>query len=59
MTAKVVDEVSVSLSSIADSVHKDVYTAVGGLSSQPTAVFKEEAEEAHEGKPDENESGKM
>lgn len=56
MTAKVVDEVSVSLSSIADSVHKDVYTAVGGFSSQPTAVFKEEAEEEHEG---ENESGKM
>lgn len=55
MTAKVADEVTVSLRSVADSV----YTAVGGLSSAPTVVFKEEAEEEPEGRPGEDESGKM
>lgn len=60
MTAKTVDEVSASLSSIADSIPKDVYTAEGGLTSQTPIVFKEEAVEGeeHEGKPDENEGGK-
>lgn len=55
MTAKVADEVTVSLRSVADNV----YTAVGGLSSAPTVVFKEEAEEEPEGRPGEDESGKM
>lgn len=52
MAAKVVD--AVSLSSIVDSIPKDVYRAEG-------IVFKEEAvgEEEHEGKPDESESGKI
>lgn len=61
MTAKVADEVSVSLSSVVDSIHKDVYTAEGGLSSQTSIVFKEEAvgEEEHGGRPDEDESGKI
>ncbi|KAF3707907.1 Early growth response protein 2b [Channa argus] len=51
MTAKTVDEVSASLSSIADSTPKDVYTEEGGLSSQTPIVFKEEA--------DENEGGEL
>ncbi len=61
MSAKAADEVSVSLSSIVDSIPKDVYTAEGGLSSQASIVFKEEAvgEEEHEGKPGEDESGKI
>lgn len=54
MTARVVDEVTVSLRSVADNV----YRAVGGLSSAPTVVFKEEAEEEPEGRPGEDESGK-
>ncbi|XP_049457081.1 early growth response protein 2b-like [Epinephelus fuscoguttatus] len=53
MTAKIADEVSVSLNSIVDSIPKNVYTAEG------TIVFKEEAvgEDEHGGKPDENGSG--
>ncbi|KAK2824690.1 hypothetical protein Q5P01_021865 [Channa striata] len=60
MTAKTVDEVSASLSSIADSLAKDVYTAEGGLSSPSPIVFKEEAVEADEdeGRPDDNPGGK-
>lgn len=60
MTAKTVDEVSASLSSIADSIPKDVYTADGGLSSHTPIVLKEEAVEGgeHEGQHDENEDGK-
>lgn len=55
MSARVAEEVSVSLSSIVDGLHKDVFAAEGGLSSSQV-VFKEEAEE-QEGNP-EDESGK-
>ncbi|XP_041803749.1 early growth response protein 2b-like [Chelmon rostratus] len=60
MTAKVLDEVSASLSSIIENIPKDVYTTEGGLSSQASVVFKEEAvgEEEHEGTP-ENERGDL
>ncbi len=58
MTAKAADEVSVSHSSIG-SIPKDEYAAEGGLSSQMLVVFKEEAEEEHEGKPEEPQSGKI
>ncbi|XP_022072750.2 early growth response protein 2b-like [Acanthochromis polyacanthus] len=53
MTAKIVDEVSASLS-IVDNIPKDVYT-------ESSMVFKEEAvgEEEHEGKPDENGGGNL
>ncbi|XP_074503142.1 early growth response protein 2b-like [Sebastes fasciatus] len=51
MTAKIADEVSVSLCSLVDSIPKDVYTAESSI------VFKEEAvgEEEHE----ENENGDL
>ncbi|XP_036979863.1 early growth response protein 2b-like [Acanthopagrus latus] len=56
MSARVAEEVSVSLSSIVDGLHKDVFAAEGGLSSSQV-VFKEEAEE-QEGNP-EDESGDL
>lgn len=54
MTAKLVDEVSASLSSIVDSIPKDVYPAEVG-----PVVFKEEpvGEDEYEGKPDKNPCG--
>ncbi|KAM7385192.1 hypothetical protein PAMP_001287 [Pampus punctatissimus] len=57
MTAKIVDEVSASLSSIVDSIH----SAEGGQAAQTSVVFKEESvgEDEHEGKPDENEGGDL
>nr|XP_046257810.1 early growth response protein 2b-like [Scatophagus argus] len=61
MTAKVADEVSVSLSSAVDGIPKDVYGAEGGSSSQASLVFKQEAagEEEHGGKQDESEGGDL
>ncbi|XP_078129644.1 early growth response protein 2b-like [Sander vitreus] len=53
MSAKVAEEVSVSLSRTVDNSPKDVYTAEGAM-----VVFKEEAVE-HEGNPGENESGDL
>lgn len=60
MTAKIVDEVSASLSSIVDSIPKDVCAAERGQPSETAIVFKEEAvgEDAHEGEPNENQDGK-
>uniref|UniRef100_A0A667XVI0 Early growth response 2 n=1 Tax=Myripristis murdjan TaxID=586833 RepID=A0A667XVI0_9TELE len=49
MTAKIVDEVSASLSGIVGSVPKDMYSVEGGLSAETSIVFKQESvgEEEH------------